>query len=142
MPSTTTHRSTHFATEERPAAGEQGVGVESLDTLAYHVGLVAIGIGGGIGIRTGLGLIGGQAIAEFPLFPFCLVASVILQTLVDRWDIPVDRPTVERILNTAQDAMIVAGMATLETKDLWSQGLAFLLCCVAAFIWAICAFFV
>jgi len=134
-------RNSFFKVEQRPAAGEQVVGVEAIDTLAYHVSLVGVAVAGGVVMKELCLLMVGQGV-PLPLFPFCLVSSVILQVAINKFEIPVDRPTIERVVNTAQDIMIVAGMALLETDAVWQQGLEMVLCSALATIWGLFAFFV
>jgi len=140
-------RPTHFVRSEQPAAGKQVVVVESLDHLAYHICLVSMAMGIAVIVKVGASELEGlfnkpaTIVKGFPLFPFCLLSSVLMQILLERFDGPVDRPTIERILNTAQDGMVVVGMGLLSFKALIAQGGAFVLTSTAAFLWSGLSFF-
>ncbi|CAK0884763.1 unnamed protein product [Prorocentrum cordatum] len=135
-------RTGHFYNvEDRPAMGKQVVAVESIDSLAYHICLMGLAMISALGLRGILGLLCGEMVGNFPLFPFCLVTSVVLQSILNRINAPVDRATVERILNTAQDGMIVTGMALLPVGEVVEQGIPFIIASVAAIAWGFVALF-
>jgi len=136
-------RNVTFLENERPKAGDQVVAPESMDSLAYHLCLVSLTIGVAIGSKALLTLAVGNVINMFPLFPFCLISSLFMQVVVIPCiPLPVDPETMNRVLNTAQDLMIVSSFPLLNFQELVKQGPPFLINCVASMVWAVIAFFV
>ena len=113
----------------RPSSGEQTVSVESLDSLMFHVCLVTLVMLCGYLLRLPLVLLEelfptgsfferANLLSVLPLFLFCLVCGLLLQAMVDSYFTDrvtrrsfIDRPTMERISNSAQDVLIVVAIS-------------------------------
>jgi len=135
-------RASVFSQNTRPKAGEQVVAQESLDSLAYHLCLVALAVAVALCAKAVSALAFGDVLNKFPLFPFCLASSLILQVAVlPRIQAPVDTETMDRILNTSQDIMIVAAIPLVNFQELSKQGIPFLVASMLSLIWEVLAFF-
>lgn len=135
-----------FELDQQPSAGQQVVAPESLDSFSYHLCLLSVALGIGVGMKESLALtpgVFGTTVANFPLFPFCLIASLISQTMVfPCLGLGTDAATMERILNTLQDFMITAAMAFLNFDELVAQGVPFTVTVVLSMVWSAAAFFI
>merc|ERR1740130_1949909 len=168
----TAPESDHYAAAERPSAGQQSVSVESMDTLVFHLCLVMLVMLLGYVLRipfvaveelfpTGSFFEKANLLSVLPLFLFCLVAGLGLQKVIDTWFTDrltgksfVDRATMERISNSAQDVLIVVAISRLGRGGLppgvhglgrflsvvMARGLPFLLTCMAGLVWGISVF--
>lgn len=164
--------SDHYAPDERPSAGEQTVSVESLDTFVFHAALVTLVMLTGYVLRTPFVLAEelfptgsffekSNLLSVLPLFLFCLLAGLAIQSVIDaRFTDPrtgksfVDRATMERISNSAQDVLIVVAISRLGRNGLppgvhglghfinivIHRGLPFILTCAAGIAWGVASF--
>ena len=102
--------------DKRPIAGLQTTSGDSIDPMELH--LVVLGIACFIGwcLKEILKAISLQ-FCTFPLFPLCMVAGLIMQLLLQRFDTRlklVDRSTMERISGTSLDFLIVGAIAMVN----------------------------
>ena len=164
--------SDHYSARARPSAGEQTVSVESLDSLMFHAALVTLVMLTGYVMRTPLVfaeelfatdsfLEKSNLLSVLPLFLFCLLAGLAIQTVIDARFTDritgrsfVDRSTMERISNSAQDVLIVVAISRLGRNGLppsvhglghflqvvFERGIPFVLTCVAGIVWGVASF--
>ena len=169
---TTANDSDFYAPDTRPSAGEQTVSLESLDSFIFHVSLVTLVMLVGYVLRTPFVLAEelfptgsfferSNLLSVLPLFLFCLLASLGIQKVIDvRFTDPrtgrsfVDRNTMERISNSAQDVLIVVAISRLGRNGLppgvhglghffgivINRGLPFILTCMAGVAWGVISF--
>ncbi len=151
---------------------EQTVSLESLDSLAFHLCLVGMVMLCASALRLpfvlleeafpqGSFLEKSNLLSVLPLFLFCLLSSLAFQKAVDARFTDaatgksfVDRPTVSRISNTAQDVLIVAAISRLGRNGLppgvhglgpffniiFARGLPFVIVCVGGIVWGVLSF--
>ena len=128
--------SDHYAPDERPAAMEATVSVESLDSLMFHLCMVGCVMMVGYVLRLpvvaveeffpeGSFLQKSNLLSVLPLFLFCLLGGLVIQRLIDRFGTDsstgksfIDRGTIMAISNTAQDILIVAAISRLGRNGL------------------------
>ena len=128
--------SDHHAPGERPKGAEATVSVESLDSLMFHLCLVACVMMVGYILRLpvvaleetfprGSFLQKSNLLSVLPLFLFCLLGGLALQRGIDKYGTDartgksfVDRETIMSISNTAQDILIVAAISRLGRNGL------------------------
>ena len=100
-------------------------------------------------------------LSVLPLFLFCLLAGLGLQKAIDAWGTDrltgrsfIDRSTMERISNSAQDILIVVAISRLGRGGLppgvhglgrflavvLERGVPFVLTCLAGLVWGVAAF--
>jgi Na+/glutamate symporter len=126
----------HYPPNRRPQSGEQTVSSESIDSLMFHVCLVASVMFLGYLMRIPLVLIEqafpsdsfmgrSRLLSVLPLFLFCLLGGLLIQSVIDRKYTDahtgksfVDRNTIMSISNTAQDILIVAAVSLLGRSGL------------------------
>ena len=126
----------HYPPNRRPQSGEQTVSSESIDSLMFHVCLVAGVMLLGYLMRIPLVLIEqafpadsfmgrSRLLSVLPLFLFCLLGGLLIQSVIDRKYTDahtgksfVDRNTIMSISNTAQDILIVAAVSLLGRSGL------------------------
>jgi ESS family glutamate:Na+ symporter len=70
--------------DERPIAGFKTVSGDSIDTLAWHLVVVGIACGIGLGMKGLLTLASPSAFGSFPEFPLCMIGGMILQTVMSK----------------------------------------------------------
>ena len=151
---------------------EQTVSVDSIDSLALHLCMIGMVMFGASLLRipfvlieeafpTGSFLERSNILSVLPLFLFCLIAGIIIQYFIDRWYTDsatgksfIDRPTIVRISNTAQDILVVAAISRLGRNGLppgvyglgpffhiiLTRGIPFALVCAAGVAWGVFAF--
>ena len=159
----TAPESDHYGPRERPAAATQTVSAESLDSLMFHVCLVLCVMCVGYVLRLpvvaieevfpkGSFLQKSNLLSVLPLFLFCLLGGLAVQKCVDRTRSTfIDRETIVRISNTAQDVLIVAAISRLGRNGLppgvhglgnffrvvFESGALFILVCVGGIAWGV-----
>ena len=162
----TAPESDHYGPRERPAAATQTVSAESLDSLMFHVCLVLCVMCVGYVLRLpvvaieevfpkGSFLQKSNLLSVLPLFLFCLLGGLAVQKCVDRTRSTfIDRETIVRISNTAQDVLIVAAISRLGRNGLppgvhglgnffrvvFESGAPFILVCVGGIAWGVASF--
>ena len=110
--------------EARPAAGQQTVCSDSIDSLAWHVAIVGLAVG--IGYLLLLGLQHAEVaifpdasrrlFKGFPLFPLCMIGGVLMQTVVTRCggSLLVDHGQMQRLSGAALDYLVLSAVATIK----------------------------
>ncbi len=132
---------------QRPSAGLQTVMCDSIDSLAWHLAVV------GIGMVIGFGMLKGFQFAEvalfpaakvrvfqgFPLFPLCMIGGVLLQLVAKgvRKDLLIDRGQMERISGAALDFLVVAAVATIQLKVVAANWQPLVILILAGAVWSI-----
>ena len=116
----------------RPVAGYQTVMSDSVDSLAWHLAIVGVSIAIGAGLHSLLPLQG------FPLFPFCMIGGILLQTAVSKAgkDILVDRAQMERISGASLDFLVVSAIATIRLDVVAANWIPLLALVIAGIAWS------
>lgn len=131
----------------RPSAGVQTVYCDSVDSLAWHVGIV------GLAVLIGFLLLKCFQIGEcmllpdvktrifqgFPLFPLCMVGGVLLQlgAKVIRQDLLVDRAQMERISGASLDYLVLAAVATIRLDVVMANAVPLALLVITGTAWTV-----
>ncbi|KAL1510646.1 hypothetical protein AB1Y20_006944 [Prymnesium parvum] len=162
----TANASDHFPPGERPVAAVQTVSNESLDSLMFHLCLVASVMLAGYILRLPFvaleelfpadSFLGkSNLLSVLPLFLFCLISGLAIQKAIDVSGATfVDRPTIVSISNTAQDVLIVAAIARLGRSGLppevhglgrffaaiFEVGIPFVAVCIGGLVWGVISF--
>eukprot|EP00051_Salpingoeca_urceolata_P009821 m.119339 g.119339 ORF g.119339 m.119339 type:complete len:520 (-) comp16464_c0_seq10:40-1599(-) len=140
-----------FAEADRPIAGHQTTSPESVDSAAFHLTIVGLGLLIGYAIKRILLVVEEQDawlkkvdfFSSFPLFPFCLFGGLLIQLVIDRFPrMPVDRLSFERISGIALEFTVVTAVVTMEFEGLEESLAAFVILILCAWLWhAFCFFF-
>ena len=120
--------------EEREVAGMQTTAGDSIDSLAWHLVIVGIACLLGWCLRALLILISPEGFCTFPLFSLCMMAGLVMQLALQRYDVRykiVDRATMERISGTSLDFLIVAAVASVNVAQVAKDIVPFLLLMLA-----------
>jgi len=138
---------------ERKRAGLLTFSIDSVETLSVHVGVVALAILIGYGLK--LGLAGLERLwltnpdrailGSFPLFPLAMVGGVIVQKFFDRFDRKeiLDHDIMQRLQGLSLDFLIVAALATLKIEVIVSNLAPFLILMLAGIAWNVfCVVFI
>lgn len=123
----------------RPSAGVQTVFSDSIDSLAWHLSIVAVSIATGYGVWSLVPMKG------FPLFPLCMLGGVVLQSLAKlaRFNLLVDRVQMERISGAALDFLVVSAVSTIRLDVVAENWLPLVILCVAGAAWSVfCVLFI
>jgi ESS family glutamate:Na+ symporter len=119
----------------RPSAGLQTVASDSVDSLAWHIAIVGVSVLIGWGISLLIPLEG------FPLFPFCMIGGVVLQTVakIVKVDLLIDREQIQRISGAALDYLSLAAVATIQLSVVAQNWMPLTVMAVAGLAWTIFA---
>jgi ESS family glutamate:Na+ symporter len=119
----------------RPSAGLQTVASDSVDSLAWHIAIVGVSVLIGWGISLLIPLEG------FPLFPFCMIGGVVLQTVakIAKVDLLIDREQIQRISGAALDYLSLAAVATIQLSVVAQNWMPLTVMAVAGLAWTIFA---
>ena len=117
----------------RPSAGEQTVFPDSIDSLAWHLSVVAISMAIGYGIWVLIPMKG------FPLFPLCMIGGVLLQTLTKftKLNLLINRAQMERISGAALDFLVVSAVATIRIDVVAENWIPIVILCVCGAVWTV-----
>ena len=118
--------------DKRPIAGLQTTSGDSIDTMAWHLVILGIACFCGWCIKEILKVIS-KRFCTFPLFPLCMVAGLIMQLCLQKFDTRyklVDRSTMERIAGTSLDFLIVGAIAMVNAGKVAEDILPFLIICM------------
>lgn len=135
---------------EQPSVGAQTVRSDSLDSMTFHIGIIAVAVLIGQGILSALQAleqwIWADAIEIFayvPLFPLAMLGGVIIQLIGDKTGLArlIDRGTMERIQGLALDTLIIAALATLSLEAIADNLAPFLILAVAGVVWNVFVLF-
>eukprot|EP00746_Dinoflagellata_sp_MGD_P090899 gnl/MRDRNA2_/MRDRNA2_359442_c0_seq1.p1 gnl/MRDRNA2_/MRDRNA2_359442_c0~~gnl/MRDRNA2_/MRDRNA2_359442_c0_seq1.p1 ORF type:complete len:424 (-),score=48.57 gnl/MRDRNA2_/MRDRNA2_359442_c0_seq1:137-1276(-) len=126
---------------DAPSAGKKITADDHMDTLVYHISWLAITLGAAAVVRSLL-MLKMPFAGKLPLFVYALTSSLAVQKVCDKTSIPLDRTTVTRIVNTAQDCIIVSGIALLSLNEVANAGVILIIGMVAALAWGAFAFFI
>mmetsp|Transcript_7780 Transcript_7780/g.23318 ORF Transcript_7780/g.23318 Transcript_7780/m.23318 type:complete len:496 (-) Transcript_7780:543-2030(-) len=166
--------SDHYPSRMREHVGvmHQTVSVESVDSLAFHLCITSLTLFGGYLMRIPVVLIEqlfptgsfwerSNLLSVLPLFLFCLLAGLLIQSIIDSTMTDktngqsfIDRQTIVRISNTSQDILIVTAIARLGRNGLppgivglgpffsviARSGIPFLLVCAGGLVWGVLSF--
>lgn len=134
-----------YQEDEQPSAGRLTTRSASVETLTFHVGIIALAVIIGQLILSGMqaleALLWADAIEIFayvPLFPLAMLGGVIIQIVADR--VPrlgslIDRGMIERIQGFALDFLIISALATLSLDAIANNFWPFLILAVAGIVW-------
>lgn len=137
--------------ENRESAGKLTTRTESIEPLSLHFAYLGVAIGLGFVIKevfiliesVSWGPLTGNYILEFiPLFPFAMIGGILLQIILDRFDIyrTLDRGLIMRIQGLSLDVLIVSAIATLSLSIIGANLIPFLILALVGIIWNIAAF--
>ncbi|GAB3462322.1 sodium/glutamate symporter [Streptomonospora sediminis] len=135
--------------ENRTSAATLTVHPSSIEPLALHFGLLAIGVIIGQLLLWGLQwleqLLWADTIELFafvPLFPLAMIGGIAMQMVIDRFDRlqVVDRQMIERIQGFALDALIITALGTLSLQVIAANLVPFLLLAAVGVIYCIAVF--
>lgn len=117
----------------RPSAGEQTVFPDSIDSLAWHLSVVAISMAIGYGMWALIPMKG------FPLFPLCMIGGVLLQTLTKfaKLNLLINRAQMERISGAALDFLVVSAVATIRIDVVAENWIPIVILCVCGAVWSV-----
>jgi len=122
-----------YLKDERPSAGKQTVVCDSIDSLAWHVVIIGVAIGVGYFLYSLIPIKG------FPLFPFCMIAGMLIE-LVSRKtgaNMYIDRGQMERISGASLDFLVVSAVATIRLDVVTVNWQPLLILVVAGSLWSI-----
>ncbi|MDI6644874.1 MAG: sodium/glutamate symporter [Methanobacteriaceae archaeon] len=135
-----------FELDNRVSAGKLTTRTESIEPLSLHLAYVGLAIGLGIiilqslifleeltwGSATGLYLI-----SFIPLFPFAMIGGIILEKLLDRFDVyrTLDRDLIVRIQGLSLDVLILSAVATLSLVAIGDNIFPFILLAIVGIFW-------
>lgn len=130
--------------KDKPSGGQLTIRSEALDSMTFHIGVIAVSVLLGQGLLTGL-----QAIEQMlwvdtielfsyvPLFPLAMLGGVIVQLMAEKTGLDrlIDRGTMERIQGLALDVLIIAALATLSLDAIADNIWPFMILAVAGIVW-------
>ena len=98
-----------YPADRRPIASVQTVSSDSIDSLAFHLGIIGLAIFIGFGVKELLVLLESTSedlqavgfLSGFPLFPLCMLGGISIQLGLERFNTEnrlVDAPTMERVI--------------------------------------------
>lgn len=124
---------------ERPVAGFQTVNPGSIDSLAFHLGLIGLAILIGYGIKQILGLTGNDVLQKFPLFPLSMIGGVILQLILTKFSKKnlIDHNLMQRLSGTALDFLVIAAIALISLPVILKGLVPFLIIVSGGILWNI-----
>ena len=123
----------------RPSAGEQTVFPDSIDSLAWHLSVVAISMAIGYGLWSLIPMKG------FPLFPLCMIGGVLLQVVAKLVNVNllIDRVQMERISGAALDFLVVSAVATIRIDVVAENWVPLVMLCICGVAWSVfCVLFI
>ncbi len=142
-----------YPEEKRPAAGQQTVIADSIDSLAWHVALLGIAVLLGWLILQGLTqtelavrslMQGGESPAfiffrAFPLFPLCMIGGLLLQKIAEkiRWAQLIDHGQMQRITGASLDFLVLAAVCTIQLDVITTHWAPLLILIVAGIVWSV-----
>ncbi|WP_313821267.1 sodium/glutamate symporter [Citricoccus sp.] len=136
---------------ERPSGSTLTTRGSAIESMTFHIGIVAGAILIGQVLLSGLQALEGalwadvvEIFAYVPLFPLAMLGGVIIQVFVDRFDKAemIDRGMMERIQGMSLDVLIIAALATLSLDAIASNLEPFMILAAAGVAWNVLVFFV
>ena len=136
-----------YEPEERPSAGAQTVSAASVDTLAFHLGIIGVAVFLGYLLKTGLigvettlrstAPVAGFFFESFPLFPLCMVGGLVVQLVLTKFirTNPVDHATMQRLSGAAMDFLVVAAVSTISLRVVLASAVPLLILVVLGTLW-------
>lgn len=132
---------------ERPAAGEQTVFPDSIDSLAWHIALIGISILLGYIMLKGLQNLEIKFFPDnsvrffkgFPLFPLCMIGGVIIQMLFQKCkaEYLINHGQMQRISGASLDFLVVSAIATIQLSVVKENWLPLIILMAAGVLWSI-----
>ncbi len=139
-----------YGADARPAAGEQTVFSDSIDSLAWHIAVI------GISILLGFLMLKVLQITEvklfpdhqtrifsgFPLFPLCMIGGVIIQKLFQKLkaDHLIDHGQMQRLSGASLDFLVVAAVTTIKLAVVAENWLPLAIMMIAGVLWSLLLF--
>ena len=139
-------RSGVYPAEKQPGAGRQTVASDSIDSLALHIALIGIAILMGYLIQQGFKELNYympktiqelEVLDNFPLFPLCMIAGLLLQFFLNRVKIGhiVNHKQMTRVSGTALDFLVVAAISTIRLDLILNYWIPFVSLILVGVIW-------
>ena len=128
-----------YLRSRRPSAGVQTVFSDSIDSLAWHLSIVAVSIAIGYGVWSLIPMKG------FPLFPLCMLGGVVLQAVakIAGLNLLVDRGQMERISGASLDFLVVSAVSTIRLDVVAENWLPLVILCASGAAWSVfCVLFI
>lgn len=136
-----------YEPDERPSAGSQTVSASSIDSLAFHLAIIGIGVF--IGYLIHSGLVGAELtlrdlgaddrpfFASFPLFPLCMIGGLGVQLFFANFTKrnPIDHRLMQRLSGTAMDFLVVAAISTINLQVVLGGVVPLAILVVAGVVW-------
>ncbi len=142
-----------YPQDQRPAAGQQTVVADSIDSLAWHVAILGIAVLLGWLILQGLTELelairtwsqAGEPVSfvffrAFPLFPLCMIGGLLLQKLVNKtaWAHLIDHGQMQRITGASLDFLVVAAVCTIQLDVISTHWAPLLILVLAGIAWSV-----
>lgn len=135
---------------DKPSGGQQTIRSEALDSMTFHIGIIAVAVLIGQGLLSGLQAIEQalwvdtiEVFSYVPLFPLAMLGGVLVQLVADKTGLDrlIDRGTMERIQGLALDVLIIAALATLSLDAIADNIWPFLILAAAGIIWNVFVLF-
>ncbi|NUL46249.1 sodium:glutamate symporter [Cellulosimicrobium funkei] len=136
---------------DRPSGANLTTRGAAIESMTFHIGIVAGAILIGQALLSGLQALEGalwadtvEIFAYVPLFPLAMLGGVIIQIFVDRFDKAemIDRGMMERIQGMSLDVLIIAALATLSLDAIASNLGPFVILALAGVAWSVLVLFV
>lgn len=115
-----------YSPEERPEAGKQTTNPDSIETMAFHLGIIGIAVLFGLGLKETMIFLEGLlpeaynkgVFSGFPLFPFCMIGGIFIQIFLERKTSysPIDYPIIQRLAGLALDFLVVAAVSMIRIE--------------------------
>lgn len=124
-----------YLRNRRPSAGVQTVFSDSIDSLAWHLSIVAVSIAIGYGLWALIPMKG------FPLFPLCMLGGVLLQMAARlvKLNLLIDRVQMQRVSGAAHDFLVVSAVSTIRIDVVAENWLPLVILCVCGAAWSVFA---
>ncbi len=122
-----------YLKKDRPSAGKQTVLCDSIDSLAWHIVIIGVVIGIGFLLYSLIPLRG------FPLFPFCMIAGILVESISRKIgrSLYIDRGQMERISGASLDFLVVSAVATIRLDVVTANWQPLLILIAAGSLWSV-----
>lgn len=141
-----------YAKDEHPAGATLTTRAASVETLTFHIGIVALAILIGQGLLSGMQALEGalwadtvEVFAYVPLFPLAMLGGVVIQLFADKFErigSLIDRGMMQRIQGASLDLLIISALATLSLDTIADYFGAFVILAGAGIAWNVLVLFV
>lgn len=135
-----------YPIREQPSAGRQTVRSDSVDSLAFHLGILGLAVFLGYLLKQALLGLNGflpegvrslKVLESFPLFPLCMVGGLLLQLFLRRTRLSplVSGGQIQRLAGASLDFLVISAVASIRVEFILAQWLPLLLLILAGTAW-------